>query len=148
MKKFVILLCLVFIAFSLLMTGCGNFVMPTKERVTFALVIYDKTATPVYEGKKIYADVRTDAPPDGELIEEISGIFEAYPNTTHDYWAKMTTLDKIWTNQRYYLWFWIDMDGDGEKNTGDWEGVQHFNVASGHTWTETKYFVENLDPVP
>jgi hypothetical protein len=128
------------------MTGCGNFVMPTKERVTFALVIYDEFA--VYDGMKIYADVRTDAPPNGEHIEEINGIFKKYENTTHDYWAQMTTLDKIWTNQRYYLWFWIDMNDNALKDSGDKEGVQHFNVASGHTWTETKYFVENLDTVP
>ena len=98
-----IILCLV-----LLLAACdtgGNLVLPTRERVTFALVLNTRT----YNGEVVIAELKTQL--EEPAIETIEGTFQDYPNTTTQAWAQMTTLEKLWTKQRYFLVFYIDMDG-------------------------------------
>ncbi len=120
----------------------GNLVSTGKQRVTFALVI----DTRVYNGKMVYADVLDD--PGGTLIEAITAAFESYPATENHAWTKMTTLNEIETNRRYFLDFFIDIDNDGTETSGDLTGIQHFEVMPSAVWSETKYFTSDLEPVP
>lgn len=144
MKRFSLLWIILLAIAVFLVTACddmGQLALPTKERVTLALVIN----TRAYDGKKVIAVLTENI--DGGVQETIEGIFEDYPNTTTQSWAQMTTLEKIWTNQRYFLDFFIDIDGDGTASAGDLEGIQHFDVRSNNVWTETKYFFEDLTTV-
>ena len=128
----------------LVITACddvGQLQLPTKERVTFALVLN----TRIYDGLTIFADLKENV--EGGAKETIEGIFDDYPNTTIQSWAKMTTLEKIWTNQGYFLDFYIDMDGSDTKTTGDMTGVQNFDVRTNAVWSETKYYAEELTTV-
>lgn len=140
-RRFQITVALLFVLATLFLVSCediGNPLLPTRERVTFALVIN----TRIYNGKQVIASLREDV--GGPTLETIQGAFVDYPNTATEAWAQMTTLEKIWTNQRYFLSFYIDMDDSGTKTAGDLEGVQHFDVTSNAVWSETKYFFEEL----
>ena len=117
----------------------GNLALPTRERVTFTLVLNTRT----YNGKSVIAALKVKL--EEPAIETIEGTFQDYPNTSTQAWAQMTTLEKIWTNQRYFLVFYIDIDDSGTLTTGDLEGTQHFDVASNAVWSETKYFYEELN---
>ncbi len=129
----------------LAIAGCdmSNWVIPTEKRVTFALVIDDLS----FVGIEVIAAVHEhdDA---GALLETVQGAFVAYPNTTTQAWAQMTTLEPIMTNRRYHLDFFFDMNGDGLRNIGDRTGYQTFEVTPNAVWSETKFFVGDLDPVP
>jgi hypothetical protein len=131
--------------FLLVLSACDDIgapQFPTKERVTFALVLN----TRLHNGEKVIAYLK-------ENIEEgaretIAGFLESVPNTTNQSWVKMTTLEKMWTNQGYFLDFFIDLDGDEAKSTGDLSGVQFFDVRSNAVWSEAKYFFEDLFEEP
>jgi len=120
----------------------GTLVSAGKQRVTFALVI----DTRVYNGKTVYADVLDDV--GGALIETVSAALESYPNTANQAWARLTTLEQIDTNRRYFLDFFIDTDDSGGESSGDLAGVQPFDVMPNAVWSETKYFASELTPVP
>lgn len=111
------------------------------ERVTFALVL----DTRAYNGKMVYADVLDN--PGGSLFTTVEASLQSYPNTTNHAWARMKTLGELETNRRYFLEFFIDIDGDGVKTTGDLTGIQHFDVMPNATWSETKYFSADLEVV-
>ncbi|RLE27345.1 hypothetical protein DRJ54_07875 [Candidatus Acetothermia bacterium] len=127
-----------------LLSGClgEGLVSAGRKRVTFALVL----DTRAYNGKTAYADILDT--PGGTLIETVSAVFASYPNTANHSWARFTTLGEIETNHRYFLDFFIDMDGDGVEDSGDLRGIQHFDVMPNATWSETKYFSQDLEPVP
>jgi len=112
-----------------------------KQRVTFALVI----DTRAYNGTIVFADVLDDV--GGALIETVSAAFESYPNTASQTWARLTTLEQIDTNRRYFLDFFIDIDASGDESSGDSAGIQHFDVMPNAVWSETKYFASELTPV-
>lgn len=112
----------------------------SAKRVTFALVI----DTRAYNGKLVTADVRQGQ----STLETVSAPFASYPNTASQAWAQLTTLSAIPTGQRYELDFFIDMNGDGVKDSGDLTGSQFFDVMPNATWCETKYFVSDLGTVP
>jgi hypothetical protein len=120
----------------------GEQIIVENKRVTFALVIDIRD----YNGEKVYANVLTE--PGGTLVTTVDGVFESYPNTATHAWARMTTLDELETNKRYFLDFFIDMDDDGVKTTGDLTGIQHFEVMPSAIWSETKYFSSDLETVP
>jgi hypothetical protein len=146
MKKRLIVLAACVIA-ALLVSSCdlagGS---DEAKRITFALVVDTRN----YDGKKVYASVSTegDDTTEGTEVATVQGVFESYPNTTANSWAKMTTLDEIDTNVRYLLDFFVDMNADGERSTGDLAGVQHFDVMPDAIWSETKYFRSDLEAVP
>lgn len=125
-------------------TSCdvGQLAAVSKKRITFALVI----DTRVYNEKMVYADVLDN--PGGLLITTVEASLESYPNTANHAWARMTTLQEFETNRRYFLEFFIDLDGNGTKTTGDLTGIQHFDVMPNASWAETKYFSADLEPVP
>ena len=127
----------------LILCSCqmGTLVSAGKQRVTFALVI----DTREYNGKVVFADVLDDV--GGALIESVSSALESYPNTTHQAWARLTTLEAIDTNRRYFLDFFIDIDTSGDESSGDLAGIQHFEVMPNAVWSETKYFVSELEIV-
>ena len=120
----------------------GTLVSAGKQRVTFALVI----DTRVHDGKTVFTDVLTDV--GGTLVETVSATFESYPNTASQAWARLTTLEQIDTNRRYFLDFFIDIDASGDESSGDLAGIQHFDVMPNAVWSETKYFASELDLVP
>jgi len=120
----------------------GTLVSAGKQRVTFALVI----DTRAYNGKAVFADVLDDV--GGALIENVSAAFEGYPNTAHQAWVRLTTLEQIDTNRRYFLDFFIDIDDSGDESSGDLEGIQHFDVMLNAVWSETKYFASELEAIP
>ena len=62
-------------------------------------------------------------------------------------WARLTTLEAIDTNRRYFLDFFIDIDTSGDESSGDPAGIQHFEVMPNAVWSETKYFVSELEIV-
>jgi hypothetical protein len=125
-------------------TSCdvGQLAAASKKRITFALVI----DTRAYNGKMVYADVLDN--PGGSLFTTVEASLESYPNTVNHAWARMTTLEEFETNRRYFLEFFIDLDGNGAKTTGDLTGIQHFDVMPNATWAETKYFSADLEVVP
>ena len=120
----------------------GTLISAGEQRVTFALVIDTHT----YDGEMVFADVLTDV--GGTLVETVSAAFESYPATTHQAWAKLTTLEQIDTNRRYFLDFFIDIDASGDESSGDLAGIQHFDVMPNAVWSETKYFASELEIVP
>jgi hypothetical protein len=120
----------------------SNWVIPEETRVTFALVI----STRIYNRKTVYAEVR-EGSQSGTLLEVVEAPFEDCPNTAADAWAKMTTLAPIMTNRRYRLDFYLDMDGNTVLNAGDLVGHQEFEVTPNASWSETKYFYEDLETV-
>ena len=128
----------------LLLCSCqmGTLISAGKQRVTFALVI----DTRAYNGETIFADVLTDV--GGTLVETVSATFESYPNTAHQAWARLTTLEQIDTHRRYFLDFFIDIDGSGDESSGDRAGIQHFGVMPNAVWSETKYFASELELIP
>ena len=117
----------------------GTLVSAGTQRVTFALVIDTRT----YNGKAVVADVLDDV--GGVLIETVSAVLESYPNTAHQAWARLTTLEQIDTNRRYFLDFFIDIDDSGGETSGDLAGIQHFDVMPNAVWSETKYFASELE---
>ncbi len=123
----------------LLLSSCDTFQQITQERLTFALVIH----TRAYDTKTVYADVH-DHNLDGAMRETVHAALEAYPNTTSDSWAKMTTNEVLPNGQRYTLEFYIDLDGSATLSAGDLQGVQVFEIRAGESWAETKYFFEDL----
>jgi hypothetical protein len=125
-------------------TSCdvGQLAAASKKRITFALVI----DTRAYNGKMVYADVLDN--PGGSLFTTVEASLESYLNTVNHAWARMTTLEEFETNRRYFLEFFIDLDGNGAKTTGDLTGIQHFDVMPNATWAETKYFSADLEVVP
>lgn len=142
-RKRMAVLCVILVT-ALLLCSCqmGTLVSAGKQRVTFALVI----DTREYNGETVFADVLTDV--GGTLVETVSATFESYPNTAHQAWAKLTTLEQIDTNRRYFLDFFIDINASGDKTSGDLAGIQHFDVMPNAVWSETKYFVSELEVVP
>ena len=132
------------LATALFLCSCqmGTLISAGKQRVTFALVIDTRT----YNGEMVFADVLTDV--GGTLVETVSAAFESYPATTHQAWAKLTTLEQIDTNRRYFLDFFIDIDASGDESSGDLAGIQHFDVMPNAVWSETKYFASELEIVP
>jgi hypothetical protein len=127
----------------LLLSSCDNVQMITSERITFALVIH----TRAYDTKMVYADVH-DHDLDGAMLETVHAALEPYTTTANDSWAKMTTNEALPNGQRYTLEFYIDMDGNATLSTNDLKGVQVFEIRAGESWTETKYFYEDLTTVP
>ena len=139
-----LLTALILVALVLGVTSCdvGQLAAASKKRITFALVI----DTRVYNGKMVYADVLDD--PGGSLFTTVEASLQSYPNTTNHAWARMTTLEEFETNRRYFLEFFIDIDGNGTKTSGDLTGIQHFNVMPNAGWSETKYFSADLETIP
>lgn len=142
-RKRMVVLCVI-LATALFLCSCqmGTLISAGKQRVTFALVIDTRD----YNGKTVFADVLTDV--GGTLVETVSAALESYPNTAHQAWAKLTTLEQIDTNRRYFLDFFIDIDDDGDESSGDLAGIQHFDVMPNAVWSETKYFASELELVP
>ena len=120
----------------------ATLVSASKQRVTFALVI----DTREFNGKAVFADVLDDV--GGVLIETVSAALESYPNTAGQAWARLTTLEQIDTHRRYFLDFFIDIDGSGDESSGDRAGIQHFDVMPNAVWSETKYFASELELIP
>jgi hypothetical protein len=139
-----VLVVITLISLVLGVTSCdvGQLAAASKKRITFALVI----DTRAYNGKMVYADVLDN--PGGSLFTTVEAPLESYPNTVNHAWARMTTLEELDTNRRYFLEFFIDLDGNGTKTTGDLAGTQHFDVMPNATWAETKYFSADLEVVP
>ncbi len=137
-----ILIGVLLIGLALVLTSCqtSHLVSSGTKRVTFALVI----DTRAYNDKIVYADLQEG----NTTIETLSARFTPYPNTATQAWAQLATLDAISTGQRYFLDFFIDMNGDGVKDTGDLTGTQFFDVMPNASWCETKYFVSELATVP
>lgn len=127
------------LAFALSSCGTTTLIGSSAKRVTFALVI----DTRAYNGKSVIA-----ALDQGDTtLETLSAPFASYPNTATQAWAQLTTLDAVPTGERYELAFYIDMNGDGVRDTGDLAGSQFFDVMPNATWCETKYFTSDLEPV-
>lgn len=115
-------------------------------RVTFTLV----TDTREYDGKKVYATVSTvgDETDEASVVASVQGVFESYPGKPTQSLAKLTTDDEIATNERYVLDFFVDMDGNDQRTTGDLAGVQGFDVMPDETRSEAKYFRSEFQVIP
>jgi hypothetical protein len=125
------------------LVACGpSMVVAQRQRVTFALV-FDTRA---FNGVTVIADVVEH--PGGTPHETLAAGLESYPNTANHAWAKLTTLEEVETNHRYFLEFFLDRDGDGARSSGDLEGVQHFDVMPDAVWSETKFFSADLTEIP
>lgn len=139
-RRVLVTILLIGVAIALSSCSMTGLVSSSAKRVTFALVIDTRT----YNGKSVIA-----ALDQGETtVETLSAPFASYPNTATQAWAQLTTLDAVPTGQRYELAFFIDMNGDGIKDSGDLTGSQFFDVMPNANWCETKYFVSDLTPVP
>ena len=115
-------------------------------RVTFALV----TDTREYDGKKVYATVSTigDETAEASVVASVQGVFESYPGKPTQSLAKLTTDEEIATSERYVLDFFVDMDGNDQRTTGDLTGVQGFDVMPDETRSEAKYFRSEFQVIP
>jgi len=139
------LTCLLVLLFALLALGCdnGQLVFAKDARVTFALVLDDRS----YTGKTVIAEVK-----ENDEAKSSRGTVQAvladYPNTAFQCWAQLTVLQAIHTNIGYFLHFYVDMDGNETRSTGDREGVQFFFVPPSAIWSETKYYAAELSTVP
>lgn len=142
LKRMLVICVILGIALFLCSCQMGTLVSAGKQRVTFALVIDTRD----HNGKAVFADVLDDV--GGALIETVSAALESYPNTAHQAWARLTTLEQIDTNRRYFLDFFIDIDDSGNESSGDLAGIQHFDIMPNAVWSETKYFASELETIP
>jgi hypothetical protein len=133
----------------LALVGCGGIVFIAQpQRVTFALVLDSR----LYTGEPVVAQVKQpnqdiSDPWQLPVMETLTAPLANYPNTTNQDWAQFTTLEKIPTNARYILTFFIDMNGNGIMDAGDLSGVQFFDVMPNAVWSETKYYSSELTTV-
>jgi hypothetical protein len=139
-RRFLATILLIGVAVALSSCGTSDLISSSAKRVTFALVI----DTRAYNGKSVIADLEQGS----TTLETLSAPFASYPNTATQAWAQLTTLDTVPTGERYELDFFIDMNGDGVKDSGDLTGSQFFDVMPNANWCETKYFVSELSTVP
>jgi hypothetical protein len=93
------------------------------QRITFALVLDD----PGMVGETVIAQMHNhDA--NGEMVEEVSAVFEFVAGSATTVTASMTTLEELPTGQRYHAEFFIDMDDNDVESIGDFTGVATFEV--------------------
>jgi len=137
-----ILVAILLIGLAVAVSSCGStgLISSSAKRVTFALVIDTRT----YNGKTVIAALDQGS----TTLETLSAPFASYPNTATQAWAQLTTLDAVPTGERYELDFFIDMNADGVKDSGDLYGTQFFDVMPNATWCETKTFVSEFETVP
>jgi hypothetical protein len=146
MKKWLVVLAACVVAAPLVsacdLAGGGD----EATRVTFALV----TDTREYDGKKVYATVSTigDETVEASEVASVQGVFESYPGKPAQSLAKLTTDEEIATSERYVLDFFVDMDGNDQRTTGDLTGVQGFDVMPDETRSEAKYFRSEFQVIP
>lgn len=134
---------------SLSFMACDQYslIWAEPKDVTFALVL----DTRAYDGLAVRALVKSsinDDPALDVVAGTASDIIGPCPNTSNQSWARLLCGEKLITNARYFLDFYIDVDASYTRSSGDLEGRQHFEVGPNATWSETKYFTMDLEAVP
>ena len=129
---------------ALALISCKNdLVEATKQRVTFDVVFEPQTRI----GKTVYADIiENTGTGGGTTIETVSGTIKDLPNSTHSD-VELTTTQEVPTNVGYFIDFYIDMNGNGSKDTGDLEGEVYAEVRAGFDWIEVHCFESDLSTV-
>lgn len=123
-------------------SGCreGDLLYVEDTSPTFALVLDSRS----WNGLLVYADlIENDAAKTrwGRLSAPLSDC----PNTAFQSWARLTVNDSIPTNMLYFLEFFIDINNNAVKDSGDLAGVQAFYLAPNAVWSETKYYAAELE---
>ena len=127
---------------SLFLTAC-DLVNATKERVTFDIVFEPQTRI----GIIVYADIIEITGGSGTYIERVSGTIKPFPNSTHSD-VQLTTIQKVDTNVGYFIELYIDMNGNGSRDTNDLSSRPYAEVRPGFSWTEVHCFETDLTLVP
>ena len=122
-----------------LLTSCDNLILAQPARIQFALVIDDMSL----EGDVAYANVHEHSG-DGALLATVHGAFVSITGSPTAVWCEMTTAEELPTNRRYFLDFWIDLDGSDSQTPGDLAGNQVFEVRPNEPYSEARSFSADL----
>ncbi|MBN1697595.1 MAG: hypothetical protein JW881_08790 [Spirochaetales bacterium] len=111
-----------------------------RKKITFSLLLCDRIDS--LHGKYVSAEVRDMESSGGTVHSKIDGFFRTASPAAHTYRAVMTSGKPLQTGKRYFLHYFIDVDGNGTSSAGDIRGVKDFDVLPDAEKSEAVVFID------